>query len=130
VRGSVLAKAYAAIVRPRAELSLQEATELLRIAFGEETLAQKRARAGRAGGKRSVDVRRSGLGTAQPRSTVRSDTEADAEADAEALLSVGSTTAFFSSLGAAFATALLGPCLRSERQVKKASRSADDRHRK
>jgi hypothetical protein len=57
------------------EVTPQRLHALLSQALGEETLSQKRARAGSAGGRRSVAVRTASLGTAQPRSKTEAPTE-------------------------------------------------------
>lgn len=54
-------------VRARDEVTADELMALLSAALGVETLSQKRARAGRSGGLRSVESRREHDGTAQPK---------------------------------------------------------------
>jgi hypothetical protein len=80
-------RTFAALVRAawrQEELTEKELHTMLSQAMGEETLSQKRARAGGAGGKRSAEVRGEKLGTAQPRSKTRSTLEAGPEPNAEA----------------------------------------------
>lgn len=99
MKGTDLARALTLLLKPRTDVALNEALNLVRIAFGEEPLTDKRARAGRAGGARSAEVRRSVHGSAQPKQT-RSKPEARVEAPPEANTEASSKQNVFASAGA------------------------------